>query len=1008
MSAKTKMSNRKFRLITLPIAAFLLVIAIVLIIAANIFSPYMDYRFGRGQATVEGESEQTAEYYELLYDTPEEAREASYAVAERVTDEGMILLKNDGVLPLAEDSSVAPFGYRYIEPTYGQGGDWGSAKPVVDPVTPEQTLGAYFNIEPATVNAMKNAAAPQGLTEAPGTLSAQGSGGLGGNSLLYEYAASIYDGATGGLQDATAVVFIGRSGGEDLDFKYDGYSDGTLHYLALMQNEKDTIRVAKQACKDVVVVVLSSAAMELSPIMAGELEVDAIVWAGHTSERGLTSLGKILAGEVNPSGRTVDIFPTDFTKDPSYQNIGEMYYSNAQNADGSPAPFTEYEEGIYLGYRYYETADVEDESFVYGTLDGEGSIAEAGAVAYPFGYGLSYTQFSQSMTHEQEGSSVRVDVTVANEGDVAGKEVVQLYVTAPYTQYDMDNHIEKSAVALLDYAKTEEIAGGASGSVGIEFDLEDLACYDASRDNGDGTRGCYMLEEGDYVISLRKNSHEVIDSFTITVEETVWYDNGNPRSSEKEMQAKLTDTGEPLDEPANGESFVAATNRFEDMTDYMLTEATVLSRKDWTGTFPSLPEGREKAVSAEVAATFGIENFDVENHPELGNVSTSKVYSAEAPVSGADNGLTVSMMRGKDYYDPDWDKLLDQIDWGKKTAITDALFAANYLTGEIDSIGLPATAHADGANGIKDPGDYELTASFGYAPLWASTWNVELLAEVGAAIAQEALINGYFGWYAPAFNLHRSPFCGRIFEYYSEDPVVSGKTATAVVTAASNGGFQCYIKHFVLNDMETNRANFVHTWVTEQAFRELYLKPFEMVIRDSRMTVKYYDENGEMAEKVMRAANAMMAAQNDVGSAVAFGNYDLITGVVRTEWGFVGTITTDMFYPNPAYYSGIQDLALRAGCDTYLTTINQLVDKKSNTSMALMREAIHHLAYAVANSNILQGVAPGSTLSYGISPWVWWGSAIIVVVAAAGVALIVWNVVRTVDERKNPARYAKR
>lgn len=1006
MSNKVKMSNRKFRCITLPIAAFLLIIAIVLIIAANIFAPYMDYRFGRGQShIVGGGTDLSAEYYTAKYDTPEEAKEASYAVAEKVTDEGMILLKNDGVLPLEAKAEVAPFGYRFISPTYGQGGDWGSAKPVVDPVMPEQVLNEHFTVNTQTVDAMKRASAPQGLAEAPGTLSATASGGLGGNSLLYEYDPNIYGTATSGLQDATAIVFLGRSGGEDLDFKYDGYTDGTPHYLALTQNERETIRLAKQSCKNVVVVIMSSSVMELAPLMTGDLEVDAIVWAGHTSERGLNSLGSILVGDVNPSGRTVDIFPTDFTKDPTYQNIGEFYYSNSTLPNNTPTPFIEYEEGIYLGYRYYETADSEDEGFVYGTLDGQGAIETAGAVTYPFGYGLSYTQFSQAMTAVADSETLQVEVEVTNIGEVAGKEVVQLYVTAPYTQYDADNHIEKSAVALLDYAKTDLLAPEGSETVTIDIDVEDLACYDSSHRNSDGTQGCYMLEAGDYIISLRKNSHDVIDSFTYTVEETIYYDNINPRSSEKEMQAKLDDAGNPLDEPANGESFVAATNLFQDMTDYMLTEATVLSRSDWSGTFPSMPDGRQKAVSAEVDATFGIENFDVENDPDLGNVPGSKVYSDTAPVSGADNGLTVSMMRGKDYYDPDWDLLLDQIDWGKKTAITDALFAANYLTGTIDSIGLPATAHADGANGIKDPQDLTLTASYGYAPIMAATWNVELLAEVGEAIAQEALINGYFGWYAPAFNLHRSPFCGRIFEYYSEDPIVSGKTATAIVAAAGQNGFQCYLKHFVLNDMETNRANFVHTWVTEQAFREMYLKPFEMVIRDARMTVKYYNEDGEMVERVMRAANALMASQNDVGSAIAYGNYNLITGLVRTEWGFTGTITTDMHYPDPSYYKGVQDLALRAGCDTYLTSINQLVDKRSNTSMTLLREAIHHVAYAVANSNVMQGVAPGNNLVYDTSPWVYWGSAIIAAFALAGVALIVWNVQRTVEEKKHPERY---
>ena len=1004
---KKRMSNRKFQLIVIPIAAFLLVLAIALSVAASIFKPFMDDWYGMGNShVVGGEDGKTAEYYNAKYKTAEEAKIAAYAVAEKVTDEGMVLLKNNGVLPLTPKAEVAPFGYRYIAPTYGQGGDWGSAKPVVSPVTPEQVLNKHFTVNSQTVDSMKRASTPSSLKEASGTLDPTGpeASGLGGNSILYEYESRIYNN-TSGLKDTTAIVFLGRAGGEDLDFKYDAYADGTPHYLALTANEKDTLRLAKASCKNVVVVIMSSAAMELAPLMSGELEADAIVWAGHTSERGLNSLGKILVGEVNPSGRTVDIFPADFTKDPTYQNFGAMYYTNSKLLyGGKDTPFIEYEEGIYYGYRYYETEAAENAQFVYGELDGAGAIKTVGAVNYPFGYGLSYSQFSQSMTHDEKNGGIEVEVTVTNDNGNAGKEVVQLYVTAPYTQYDKDNGIEKSAVALLDFAKTKSIAEGESDKVNFNIDIEDLVCYNSKRVNSDGTKGCYMLEAGEYIISLRKNSHDVIDSFTYTVEENIYFDNTNPRKSEKIMQAKLDAEGKALNEPANGKSFVAATNLFDDMTEYMETEATVFTRKDWKNTFPSTPTGRRKAVSEKVGATFNAENFDYKNDPLLGNVAGSKVYSATAPASGADNGLTVSMMRGKDYYDPDWEKLLDQIDWGKKSQITNGLFAANYMTGEIDSIGLPTTRHCDGANGLKNKQDYNLTASYGYAPLMASTWNLELLTELGEAIGQEALMNDYFGWYSPAFNLHRSPFCGRIFEYYSEDPILSGKVATAIVTGTGENGLQCYIKHFVLNDTETNRANFIHTWATEQTMREIYLKPFEMVIRDARMTVKYYDNDGNMTQRVMRAANALMASQNDVGSMIAFGNYNLMTGLVRTEWGFTGTITTDMFYPDGSY-KAITDLMLRAGCDTFLTTLNNITDKSSATSLTLMREAIHHVAYAVANSNVMQGVAPGSTRTYGISPWLFWAVPVIVVIGLAGVALVVLTVLRAVDGRKHPENY---
>ena len=1030
-----RMSNRCFRAIVIPITAFVIVLAVVATIAANLFSVALDEYLGKGEMHIqqaEGTEDWDTQYYEDLYPDNEASKEASYQLARQVQNEGSVLLKNNGVLPLAAGSEVTPFGYRYIEPIFGQVSSRGSAKWTIDPTMPEEGLADTYTLNNAAVEAMRDAGTPTALIEAPGTLSAGALNDLmGGDSKIYEFESSIYNGIEGRIGGTTALVMIARAGQEGSDKKYDGYTDGTPHYLALSQNELDTIRFAKENCDNVVVIVASSAAMELAPIMGGELEVDAILQVGHVGEKGFAALGDLLSGEVNPSGRTVDIWASDFTKDPTYQNFGAFTYNNAtftQKPYGEPSSavgdgtyyryFIEYEEDIYIGYRYYETADVEDDAFVYGTLDGEGAIETAGAVNYPFGYGLSYTTFEQEIVrYSDAGDSISVDVKVTNTGSVPGKEVVQLYYSAPYTEFDVRNKIEKSAVVLAAFAKTEELQPNADQTLTLTFDKEDMASYCYTRDNGDGTTGCYVLEEGDYVISLRKNSHDVIEERETTIGSTIWYDQSNIRQSEREAQSAMDDGGNILDYPAAGAdaSYQAAVNLFQDSSDYMNRDATILSRSDWTGTFPSMPENRTKAASSEALALFGIEDtFDPLTDPLLGSVEGSLVYDAtEYPV--VDSGLKLTDMRGVDYYDDAWDDFLNQVDYSDETTLNQIIAmmgGANYTTTQVDVLGLPTALHADGANGIKavktDEG-MELSATYGYAPLMASTWNTELMYEVGNMFGKEAMENGISGWYSPAINLHRSPFGGRVFEYYSEDPLLTGKLAAAVVSGAGDAGMYCYIKHFAVNDQDTNREFMLHTWASEQAMRELYFKAFEIPFKEARMTIRYIsDDQGTVSEKTMRAATACMASQNDIGAVIAHGNYALLTGLLRGEWGFVGNIHSDMYV-----WTGDKamfDLAFRAGCDTFLTYsfFSGSEDTESTTAHSVMRRALHNVAYTLANSALLQGSAPGSIIYYDTSPWVYWLTAVDIVVGVFAVGMIVWMVCRGLDERKHPDKYNRR
>ena len=942
----------------------------------------------------------------------DEAREASYAVAARVQDEGTVLLRNEGLLPLAAGSTVMPFGYAYLSPIYGQLTSGGSAKWAVDPVTPEQGLSG-FTIDPAAADAMRAAGDPEPLIEAEGTAPAGEAGSmLGGDCKIYEYDPAIYDGLPEN-PDATGLVFISRSGQEGQDQKFDAYADGTPHYLALSQNERGTIAAAKRICGRVAVVLVSSAPMEVADLTEGELAVDAILHYGHPSERGFTELSSLLDGTVNPSGRTVDTWSADFTADPSYVCIGTHTYTNMPITSGSYTDggefnrtFNEYQEGMYMGYRYYETAAIMDPSFSY-----------ADAVVFPFGYGLSYTSFSQTLdgVAEKDGELVAT-VTVTNTGSAAGKDVAQLYATSPYTDLDTELGIEKPACVLVAFGKTDELAPGASQTLELTCTWEDLASYSYRHENPDGTLGCYVLEEGDYVLSLRANSHGVIAEQTLSRDETLWYDGSDAdhvRQSERDAQSRLAPGGTV--EEADDGSYVAATNRFQQSSDYMTEVSHVLTRADWAGTRPEYAAEREMPEKYLAGHDLFV-TFDPATDPTYGNVEGSLVYAADEPVSGADNGLVLSDLRGADYDDPRWEQLLDQIDWNAdREAIIQNHCGDAYTTSAVPSIGLPATVDMDGANGLKvqgaGDGGYDMTksCSFGFQPLMASTWNPELLYEVGCALGKEGLAHGISGWYSPGINLHRSFFSGRVFEYYSEDPVLSGRLAERLVSGAGDQGLYCYLKHFALNDTETGRASLICTWADEQAMRELYLRPFEIAVKGARMTVRYTtDDAGTVGERTMRAATAMMASQNGVGTQLGHTNYALLTEVLRGEWGFEGMVISDCWVWGGNNH---RDLTLRVGCDTYLSmymaAMWSITDYDSPTARACMRRALHNIGYAVANSNALQGMAPGSAAVTATSPWKYGVAAVDAVallLVAGGTALMVR---RTRDEREHPERYKR-
>lgn len=1026
---KKKMSNSKFRKIWTAICAVLLILCIIVNVGMNMFSAVLDSYLGRGRLHVEaaeGTGDWNTEYYSKSTDSLEEAKAASDEISEQVTDEGIVLLKNNGVLPLAKSSQVTPFGYAYLNPAYS--GIGAAATTDNEMVTVEQGLGNYFDLNTAAIDKMKSAKAGYpGAAKGTAALDAdvnslQAMMDAGESAKIYEYAPETYTGIENEVSGSTGLVFIKRTGSEGMDKRTEAYDDGTPHYLALTQNEKDTIKYAKENCGKVIVILNSANQMELSPAMSGEYEADAILWVGTTGSRGFESMGKILCGEVNPSGRLADIYPSDFTEDPTFANMGDNQYTNSTVKDTSTLNFipgankgtmqrrfVEYEEGVYVGYRYYETADLMDDTFVYGELDEKGGVVTAGAVAYPFGYGLSYTEFSQEITDFQTGGDdIAVSVKVTNTGDTAGKEVVQVYYTAPYTEYDAENKVEKPATVLGGFAKTDIIDPGASQTVTVSFAKEDMASYDDTHVNEDGTTGCYLLEAGEYKIELKQDSHTVIASERLSVPDTIFYQGENARNSEKNAQSGLDDEGNPLEYTSDKEGMTAASNQFESMNTYMNDDSvTNLTRSDWTHTFPTVPENNEAEAPQSALEEFAANDigaFDVEKDPNMGNTEGSKVYTKEEILSGEEGGLSLIDMRGLSYDDELWEKLLDQIDWDKeKEAIQILLYNAAYQTGAIESVSKPATTDKDGAMGWSVEG----ASSWTSANLMACTWNKDLAYEFGLCIGEEALQAGLTGWYAPAMNTHRSQFGGRIYEYYSEDGVLAGKLSAAIVSGAGDKGVISYIKHFALNEQETYRSISLATWANEQTVREIYLKPFEICIKEARNEINYIsDDEGTVSTKVTRAATGVMSAQNCIGGTIGFAHYGLLTEVLRNEWGFEGAVITDLY---PSDSETLRDMVIRAGGDMYMNQTGYYAsDYDSTTARNAMRKAMHNILYMTANSNAVNGMAPGLTFYYDKSPWQIALIAGDIAVAVIIALIIFWIVMRKKDELKYPEKYAKK
>jgi len=795
----------------------------------------------------------------------EEVTAAALDLNVRVAEEATILMKNDGVLPFVDVNRISVLGKNSIDIAYGGGGSGSGstagAKTIFDSL---DSAGYLVNQK------LKNFY--QDMYNSGIRRSVTGMGGGGRNEIgevpIEFYTREITE--TFKLYNDAAVIVITRSGAEGDDNARENVVDHIspdMHYLELSQDELDMIELAKANFDKIVIVINNSSPLELG-VLEDDPAINAIVWIGHPGTNGIMALGKVLKGEVNPSGRTPDIYPRDFTLDPTYQNfgnnsqvdgayhiqvLGELPEDDPVNLSGprGNVPVLMYEEGIYLGYRYYETRGVV-----------EGGTWYEDNVVYPFGHGLSYTSFdweivgsTSNLVDLTKDGAIEIDVKVTNTGNHAGKDVVQLYFTAPY----ITGEIEKAHVVLAGFEKTNTIQPGKSQTVTLTLHVQDMASYDYNDLNGNGHFG-YELDAGVHTVKLMRNSHDVVASIAYTVP-ALGFQYTTSRVTGNDIENRFSD------------------GKFDSLPrEDGVTMNPVMSRSDFVGTFPTTPTVEDLILPADstlpgtVNYIFNLDDISVDD--PWYRSATDAVGFSQVPESILLEDRTITYMlqdmMGVPKDDPRWQTLLNELKW---TEIKSLVAMGRYATARMNIIGKNQDSNQDGPAGSRG-GIYWVSET-----VIAATWNVEIVEQFGIMIGNESLWLNIQGWYAPAMNIHRSPFSGRNFEYYSEDGFLSGKIAAATTIGAQSKGLYVFIKHYAINDQETDRMSIL-TYVNEQTMREIYLKAFQIPVEEGK-------------------ANAVMSSFNYVGDRPAAQNYALLTEVLREEWGFNGVVVTD-------YYSGGQ------------------------------------------------------------------------------------------------------
>lgn len=887
-----------------------------------------------------------------------QSKERAEKLATSIQNEGITLLKNsDSDLPL-QDKSVNVFGWASTNPIYG-----GTGSGSMNANYPTTSL----------LDGLKNAGIKTNETLSKKYTDYRADRPLVGmfsqDWTLPEIPASQYSDSD--LQQAKdfskkAIVVIGRSGGEGADLPTDmrnkgiqvkkagtkvevqafGGTPGAYYvnngdyndfeegqgFLTLSKSEQDLVELVTSNFDDVTVVYNGANAMNLNWVDKYS-QIKSVLWCPPAGQTGFDSLGNVLSGKVNPSGKTSDTFVKDFTKTAWWNNFGHTDYTNMKeftNDKYATIPsFVNYVENIYVGYKFFETAAA------------EGAIDYDSVVQYPFGYGLSYTTFEQKIdkTTNADGK-VTMDVTVKNTGDVAGKTPVEVYYNPPYT----NGGIEKSAVNLVAFEKTKELKPGESQTVSVKFNLADMASYDSQGEGG------YVLEKGDYEVSVNADSHTQLDKTTVKVDSDIRYGEGNTHNGDK----------------------TAAKNQFADDEGEGIT---YLSRAN---KFANLAKATAKPTSTELSDKYKSTFVNNTNSDKWLEQAKKDESDTKKPTTGAKNNVQLYQLYGKDYDDELWEKLLDQMSVKDYRSVIEL---DGYGNGAVESIGKVRQTDVDGPaslnNNFTKQGSIGLPSSVSVA----CTWNKDLAKEFGDVIGAMAVDMGVTGWYAPAMNIHRSQYAGRNFEYFSEDGLLSGAMAAAEIKAAQAHGIYAFMKHFAMNDEEDGRLLEMHTWSTEQATREIYLKPFEMSVKEG-------------------GARAAMSAFNYIGNEWAGAKKSLLVNVLRNEWGFNGFVLTD-YFGDYGYMNGT--LSIYNGGNGMLATVNttnQITDE-SNPTVAHLREAAHGVLYAAANTYIYKDGAPKAA----IAAWQWIFYAAVAVIALL-LLLAAWVSIRRFLKRRKEEKAA--
>ena len=867
-------------------------------------------------------------------------------ICQDIEAEGVVLLKNiDNALPLTEKNDndkipVAVFGWGatdggFITSGSGSGGsaERGSGKLVT-------FLGALEGQEATIQNGKETLPAVEGkfeyyhpLIEMYEKYSYARDPGDYWNAAypffnLIEPPVSMVEPLIEGAKafSDTALVVISRAGGEGQDIpriqkKYQLEQDLTRSYLEISTEEEAMLNLVTENFDKVVVIVNTCNAMNLS--FLDNPKVDAAISVSGCGQSGTISIAKILAGEINPSGKTTDTYAYDLTTAATYANAPDCREFNgptggARQYLNTTQLYIDYAEGIYNGYRWYETADAEGFWESQFALDKWGVHNYDEVVQYPFGYGLSYSTFSQeiksispvngaTITPETE---IEVVVTVTNTGNVRGKEVVELYYTPEYKV----NGVEKSAVNLVGFAKTKALDKNQSEDVTIKFKASEMKSYDTENKSGVvGTDGGYVLEQGTYKVSLRSDAHHIIDekTFNVVASATIEADVVHNRFTGE----NVTKGDVSIDGRDTGEGI------------------TYLTRNDFIGTFPIPRDPRAMSPKMPKDGWLSLED-GTDVMPLQGQKGDLKLY-----IEGNELNLDLILQLGANYDDPLWDELLNQI---TKNELYAVLQGGGFRTKAINSINKPDHLDLDGPSGLNQEVNAGATASptfwtsFPVETAIAQTWNTEISLRFGLVMGYEAYATGVAGWYGPAANIHRSPFDGRNFEYYSEDPFLSGKMCAKTVEGATNNGLYCYVKHFAVNETENKREGLV-TWLNEQSLREIYTKSFEITVKEGH-------------------ANAIMSAFNRVGATWSGGSRSLLTGVLRDEWGFRGSVLTDYALEWEMVFMDINQ-GIRAGNDMWLNGLRtdyiggyRIADQNAPTTVYCARRATKNMLYTFCNT----------------------------------------------------------